>query len=150
MDFLKPTQEQARQYATIVEAGLPGEMALEVLFPEIEPAVRPEMARQWERLSSVRAARFDAWQWATSGLPARVERALARGYGVLAAFIVTRGPMEKWSAEERNQFKFAMESLEKQAAGTAGKGDASSEFFRKVLAGEIKLGGQPAGTERVQ
>lgn len=136
-------------FAACLESGVPGALAIEAIDPEVPEEVRIELARRWEDDRKVRAARFDAREWVRKNVPEKIDAALLKTRTGMAAFLMMTNVAEAKDAVLSKALKF-VEALEKVQAGTAGKSDASSEFFRKVMAGEIKLVAGGAKDARVQ
>lgn len=140
---IEPTAEQARFYAAAVEAGIPGPVAVQAVLPEVPDEHLPVLAEKWERTREVRAARFDVREWLQKGTAELVDFALTKTRHQMAAYLATHNVATLKDAALTKALKF-IEVLEKVQAGTAGKGDAASQFFADVVAGKIKLG-HPSG-----
>ena len=138
-DWPKPDAVQARFYAAAVEAGLDGGLVLHELLPDVPVERLSVLCERWDRTREVRAARFDVREWLEKSAPDKIAFALEKSRNQMAAFLATHQMAELKDSQLAKALKF-MEALEKVVAGTAGKGDAASDFFQKVMSGEIKLG----------
>lgn len=145
--WIRPTVEQAHLYAQCLEAGLAGEDVLGEILPELETALRPEIARRWNQDDRVRSVQFELRAWLAKGTAERVDEALTHAYTVMALWVrqQTFGGLE---SAKLAKFLTAVSVLEKKHAGSAGKADAVTAFLeqfqRKIADGSVVVKGKPA------
>lgn len=139
IEIIKPTAQQARDMARLIETGAPAEIIVAFLCPELEESAIPEVARRWMKDRAVKAARFDLLGWEQLPLEEKARVGLNRTYAAIAYHHKFSKPYTEQETSERSKTDATIPVLERFLAGTAGRGDATSRFFEDVLAGKIKL-----------
>lgn len=132
-DWVRPTADQARLFARMLELSMPGEMGVAHLLPELDPVMYPELARRWEKDPLVRAARFDVRTWMEQTREQRMTRALEKAYDGGAIYLMTVDFVKAEAAQLAKCFK-VVELLERKMAGEAGKTDAIAQFWIDMIA----------------
>jgi hypothetical protein len=139
IEFLKPSAQQARDFAKLLETGAPAEHIIAFLLPELDDPSIPELAKRWMKDRTVKAARFDLLGWQQMPLEEKARAGLNRTYAAIAYHHKFAKPYTEQETSERSKTDTTIPVLERFLAGTAGRGDATSRFFEDVLAGKIKL-----------
>ena len=91
----RPTEDQAEQYARMVEAGIPSREAVDMVLPEAADDVRTECADAWPLDSRVQAARIalnGGKSWEAMRDAAQVGYALRLAYASMAYAVVSALP----------------------------------------------------------
>jgi hypothetical protein len=135
-----PTEEQASQFAVMVHAGLPPSEAVQYFVTTEDPKELNELTRKWQRSRLVgralSALMGKAWQ--AMSLEERCRYALDQHYSQLA-YILYSNHYAEAALPDKNKLDTARTAIEAKLAGTAGKGDALSQFFDDVRSGRVKL-----------
>lgn len=137
---MKPTSEQALQFAVMLQAGLPPSKAI-VYFTEIEdPAELGELLRGWMRSRVVASAMATLMgkSWQDMTLDEQITHARNTHYAQLA-YILFSNHYGEVGATDKSKLDTARGALEAFQAGNAGKGDAMSRFFDDINSGKVKL-----------
>jgi hypothetical protein len=135
-----PTPELALQFAIMVNAGLPPSEAILYFSASEDPRELAEMTRAWQRSREVRRAMASLMQrsWTDMSLQERCQAALDQHYTQLAYLLYSSHYAEAQQAD-KTKLDTARQAIEAKLAGTAGKGDALSQFFDDIRAQRIKL-----------
>jgi len=136
---MKPTEEQALQFAIMLNAGLPASDAICYFADSSDPKIVLETLGEWQRDPSVKKAMSKLLRkpWQEMTLEERIDLALEQHYNSLAYLLFSRSYIEA-GASEKSKLDTARTSLEAKKAGNAGKGDALSRFFEDLNAGRLK------------
>lgn len=140
MALVLPTDEQALQFAIMLQAGLPAEQAIVYFLETDDPAEVAATLGRWQKSRAVQKATLALLgkSWQDMSLDERIKTALDQHYSALAYLLfstnyVTVGQTDKGKLDT------ARVALEQKLAGTAGKGDALSRFFDDLNSGRVKL-----------
>lgn len=135
-----PSDEQARAFAVMLSAGLPAEQAILYFTDTQDPAQVSEMLRVWTRSRKVQAAQalLMGKSWQEMSLEERIKYALDQHYSALAYLLYSTN-YNSVGPQDKAKLDTARVALEQKLAGTAGKGDALSQFFEDFRAGKLKL-----------
>lgn len=137
---MKPTEDQAIQFAIMLQAGLPASDAILYFTTEDEPSVLADLLQEWTRSAALKRAMLKLLgkPWQDMSLDERCKNALDFAYAGMAYYLFSRNYSEMGPADKA-KYDTARLALEARAAGTAGKGDALSMFFDDLKAGKLKL-----------
>jgi hypothetical protein len=136
-----PTEEQALQFAIMLQAGLPPS---EAILYFLDQAERPEdvavILRKWQGSRAVKKAmsKLLSKPWHELSLDERIRAALDQHYSGLA-YLLYSASYQDANQGEKSKLDTARASLEAKLAGTAGKSDALSQFFADINEGKVKL-----------
>lgn len=127
-----PTAEQAEALALLLWAGVSATEAIPFVAPVVDAATWPELVKRWPRAKPVLDARIRLQGGPWTALTDDQKRALAiqQAHRCQAWILASQHPSEL-TAQQANLWKDCLASLERVQAGTAGKADASTEFFEK-------------------
>lgn len=137
---MKPTPDQAMQFAIMLGAGLPGSDAILYFTDSSDPQQIAFMLNEWQKSPQVRKATLTLMgkSWQEMTLDEQCKTALNQHYAGLAYFLYSHNYSEVGPAD-KTKLDTARTALEARAAGTAGKGDALSLFFEDLRSGKVKL-----------
>lgn len=140
-----PSDEQAMQFAIMLQAGLPAEQAILYFADTDDPATIHLMLQKWTRSRAVATAQkaLLGKSWQEMSLEEKIDTALNQHYASLAFLLFSTNYVSAGQSE-KNKLDSARQALEAKKAGTAGKGDVLSTFFDDVRSGRIKLNPIPA------
>lgn len=135
-----PTEEAAGQFAVMIHAGLPPGEAIRYFIGTEDPKVLAEAQRKWQRSRAVgkALAKLMTKPWTGMSLEERCRYALDQHYSQLAYLLYSTHYAEA-TAGDKQKLDTARTALEAKMAGTAGKGDAMSQFWDDLRAGRISL-----------
>lgn len=135
-----PTDEQAHQFAVILQAGLPASQAILYFVETVDPATAQAATQVWTRSRAVRKATqaLMGKTWQAMTLDERMHHALSLHYSQLATLLFTNNYIEA-TAPEKTKMDTARTALEAKVAGTAGQMNAMEQFFADVKSGAVKL-----------
>ena len=144
-----PTQDEAVQYAIMINAGLPAEDAIRYFTDSEDPAEVATLLRKWQRSAAVRRAMHQLMgkTWQEMTLDERITYALNQHYSNLAYLLFSQNYLTA-NPTEKSKMDAARVALEAKAAGLAGKGDALTRFFDDLHTGKLML--KPAMQARLQ
>jgi hypothetical protein len=139
-DFPLPTPEQAQQFAVMVHAGLPPTEAILYFIATDDPKTLQEITRKWQRSRNVglALAKLMSKPWTGMSLEERCRYALDQHYSQLAYLLYSQHYAEV-AQGDKTKLDTARSAIEARLAGTAGKGDALSQFFEDLRSGKVKL-----------
>lgn len=129
----KPTAEQAKLLATMLDAGVIAPDAIDLLAPETEPSIRPELAEAWPQYPSVlreRVALNRGRDWLQMDAAERLAYATQLAYNSMA-YAVYRKPVASLDGADLKKHLDFLDRLEKKQAGTAGADDPMAAFIQK-------------------
>lgn len=137
---MKPTAEQAQQFAIMLNAGLPASDAILYFTDATEPQEIAFTLNEWQKSSQVKKAMLTLMgkPWQDMSLDEQCKHALNVHYAALAYFLYSHNYSEVGPGD-KTKLDTARTALEARAAGTAGKGDALSMFFEDLKSGRVKL-----------
>lgn len=138
---MTPTDDQALQFAIMLQAGLPAAQAIQYFAVSDDPLEVGQMLKKWMASRAVRTAqtRLMGASWQEMSLEARIDAALNQHYAGMAWLLFSQHYADANSAD-KGKLDSARQALEARKAGTAGKGDALSRFFDDLNTGKLKLG----------
>lgn len=143
--MLTPTKDQARQFALLLDSGMPSGEAIRYFLPPDE-AVPAETIKAlhdgWVKSSALRAAMLEVRgkEWQDLSLDERLQLAINKHYAELAYYLYSRNFTEAAGAELQKMNE-ARRVLEAKLAGLAGKSDPLTRFWEDVVSGKVKLPG---------
>jgi len=134
-----PTKEQAFQFAIMLNAGLPAEDAILYFTDATDQDELEEMLRGWLSSRAVKQAilSLQGKPWNEMSLNEKIETSLNFTYSSMAYFLLTHN-YGSLGRDDKAKADSARAALEAKLAGTAGKGDALSEFFADLKADRLK------------
>ena len=137
---MMPTEDQAFQFAVMLQAGLPASQAILYFTNSEDPGEIALQLAKWLKSAHVRKAqaRLMGKSWSDMTLEDRCKLALDQHYSGLAYLLLTVHYGEA-SPADKSKLDSARQSLEAKLAGTAGKQDALSQFFDDLNKGKLKL-----------
>jgi hypothetical protein len=135
-----PTEEQALQFCTMIQAGLPPSEAILYFIETDDPAEIALILRNWQRCRATKRAmaKLQSKSWQEMSLDERCKTALEQHYSQLA-YVLYSNHYAEANQVEKSRLDTARQALEAKQAGTAGKGDAMSQFFDDIRSGRVKL-----------
>ncbi len=135
-----PSEEQAKQFAIMIHAGLPPSEAIQYFTDSEDPRELGELCRKWQRsrLVGKALALLMTKPWTGMTLDERCRYALDQHYSQLAYLLYSQHYAEV-AQGDKTKLDTARTALEARLAGTAGKGDALSQFFDDLRSGKVKL-----------
>lgn len=144
-----PSDEQALQFAIMLQAGLPAEQAILYFTESDDPATVHLMLQKWTRSRAVQSAQKTLLgkSWQEMSLDEKIDTALNQHYAALAFLLFSTNYVNA-NQGEKAKLDSARGALEAKKAGVAGKGDALSMFFDDVKSGRIKLNSGSTNTQR--
>lgn len=137
---MKPTPEQAHQFAVMLNAGLPSSDAIMYFTESEDPKELAFILAEWQKSSAVKRAMLSLMgkAWQDMSLDEQCTHALNQHYASLAYYLYSHNYSEMGS-QDKSKIDTARTALEARQAGTAGKGDALSVFFDDLRSGKVKL-----------
>lgn len=139
-----PTDDQAFQFAIMLQAGLPASQAILYFTISDDPMEIGQQLRKWMASRAVKQSMTKlmgaAWQDMT--LDKRIDCALDQHYAGMAWLLFSQHYAEV-SSTDKSKLDSARQALEARKAGTAGKGDALSRFLDDINNDRIRLAKPP-------
>lgn len=137
---MKPTPDQARQFAIMLQAGLPARDAIRYFAESDDQIQVSQQLQEWQRSREVARAMSNLMgkSWQDMNLDEKINHALDLHYSALAYFLFSNNYSDL-EGSDKAKADTARQALEARLAGTAGKGDALSQFFDDINRGRIKL-----------
>lgn len=141
---VNPTEEQAMQFALMLQAGLPASDAILYFIDSQDPAELAMVLRNWTKSRVVKRAmaKLESKPWQEMTLHERMEAALEQHYNGLAYLLKSSHYMEV-SQADKAKLDTARGALESKLAGTAGKESPLDRFFSDLNSGKLKLANPP-------
>lgn len=135
-----PTEEQALQFVIMLSAGLPPEQAILYFIETEDPNEIALSLGKWQRSRMVKQAHLKLLgkSWTDMTLDERIDNALNQHYSTLAYLLFSTNYISVGSTDKA-KLDTARQALESKKAGTAGKGDALSQFMDDLKSGRVKL-----------
>lgn len=141
-----PTDDDALSFCIMLQAGLPADQAILYFTDDPDPANVALLLSRWLRCRAIKRAqqRLLGKPWQEMSLEERIDTGLTYHYNSLAYLLFSQnyssvGPADKAKLDS------ARNALEQKKAGTAGKGDALSQFLDDLRTGKVKVAKPPAG-----
>lgn len=146
MDPRNPSDEEAFQFAMLLQAGLPASEAITYFVETSDPAELGETLQKWLRSRAVKRSllRLLKRPWHEMSLDEKIRHALDFHYASLAYFLFSHNYSEAGQADKAKA-DTARAALEAKVAGMAGKSDALSRFIEDLNAGRLSLR-RPSGS----
>lgn len=143
---MKPTDEQALQFAIMLQAGMPPSEAILYFVDTQDPAELAMILRNWTKSRAIKLAlaKLQTKSWQEMTLMERINLALDQHYNGLAYLLYSQNYMEA-SQTDKAKLDTARGALEAKLAGTAGKESPLDRFFSDLNSGKLKLAGNPLG-----
>ena len=137
---MNPTDEQALQFAIMLQAGLPSSEALLYFIESEDPAELAMLLKRWTRSRAVKRAMASLTRkpWQEMTLEERMKAALDQHYNALAYLLFSNNYIEA-NSTDKGKLDTARAALESKLAGSAGKLDALSQFYDDINSGKLKL-----------
>lgn len=137
---MKPTDEQALQFALMLQAGLPASEAILYFVDTQDPAELAMILRNWTKSSVVKKAlaKLSKKPWQDMSLNERIDCALEQHYNTMAYLLYSINYIEA-SQTDKGKLDTARVALEQKRAGTAGKESPLDRFFSDLNSGKLKL-----------
>jgi hypothetical protein len=137
---MKPSEEQAMQFAIMLQAGLPASEAIIYFADTQDPAELAMVLKVWTQSTAVKRAMAKLMRkpWQELTLVERMETALDQHYNSLAYLLFSVNYIEA-TATDKQKLDTARQALEQKLAGTAGKASPLDQFFADLNAGKLKL-----------
>lgn len=136
-----PTDDQALQFAVMLQAGLPASEAIRYFTESDDPAELRTMTDRWSRSRAVARALTKLMKkpWQDMSLDERCRNALDLHYSQLA-YLLRSSHYGEVGQADKAKLDTARQAIESKLAGMAGKTDALSRFFDDINTGRLKLG----------
>lgn len=147
---MKPTPDQAKQFALMLHVGLPPTEAVLYFLPPddaADPAIVAATVRAWTTARDTlrEQQRLQGGRWEDMSLDQRIQTSLDKHYAEKAYFLYSRHFAEL-SGQELTKAQEARKVLEAKLAGTSGKLDPLAQFWDDLKTGRVKLGSKPEPT----
>ncbi len=143
------TADLARQFALMLQGGMPAIDAIRYFVPGMEEQLLPGEAQRWMRSHFVSKAILfiQGKTFQDMTLEEKIKYTLDLHYSQIAYYLYSRNYSELNGAD-RQKADICRSALEAKAAGTAGTRSPISDFWDDVRLGRVKLGqaGKIAGT----
>ena len=141
---MKPTSEQAQQFAIMLTSGVPASDAILYFTESIDPAEIGIMLRDWLSSKALNAAMraVEGAPWEELSLAAKIDRSLQLHYAGLA-YCLYRKHYAEVGPNDQAKLDRARAALEAYTAGRAGQNDPLSQFFEDLKSGKLKLASKP-------
>jgi hypothetical protein len=135
-----PTDEECKQFAVMVHAGLPPTEAILYFRQTDDSKLLATLTRLWQRSRGVgRAlAQLMGKSWQAMTLEERCKYALDQHYSQLAYLLYSQHYAEV-AQGDKSKLDTARTAIEAKLAGTAGKGAPLDQFFEDLRSGRLKL-----------
>lgn len=136
-----PSEDQALQFAIMLQAGLPASEAIQYfLSGEESPDEVAYMLKRWQGSRAVKKAMTQLLgkAWHELSLDERCRKGVEQHYSNLAYLLYTASYQDANPAE-KSKLDSARQAIEAKLAGMAGKSDALTQFFEDIKAEKIKL-----------
>lgn len=148
-----PTDDQAVDFAAMIQSGLPAVQAILYFIHADTPDEVEAWARRWQGSRAVNAAitKLMKRPWQEMSDDEREEYSLKLHYNQLRATLMSLNYLTA-SLADKNRMDDARRAIEARRAGTAGMQGGLEMFYADLRAGKIKLNPQRAALkpERIQ
>lgn len=136
---MKPTADQARAFAIMLQAGVPASDAIRYFTDSAEPTELALMLRDWTSSRAVASATraIEGSAWEDLSLEQKCTRARDMHYAGLAYYLYRTHYAEVGPTDQAKLDK-ARAAVDAFLAGRAGNSDPLSEFFNDLMAGKLK------------
>ena len=143
---MRPTEEQAQQFALILSSGAPAREAIRYFLPSdageaLSQLAVDQLASRWLAEPEVekQVNLLQGGEWSSMTATQRIQTAIDKHYVEMAYFLFSRNYVEL-TGPERSKADTCRVALEAKLAGTSGKLSAVEQFWSDVTSGRIKLG----------
>ncbi len=132
--------DNARQFAIMLQAGLPAREAILYFVESEDPTEQAAQCQRWLRSRLVRSAMADLMRkpWQSMSLDERCRYALDQHYSQLAYLLHSNHYGEAQPADKA-KLDTARQAIESKLAGMAGKTDALSQFLLDLKTGTRRV-----------
>jgi len=145
---MDPTREQALQFVTMINSGLPSNEAIKY-FIDSDQLLNPNFVKhlhdKWMLSRHVSAAQKELMgnkTWMQLSLDEKIKWSLEKHYAEHAYFLYTHNYSEL-QATEKAKADTCRTVLENKLAGMSGKLNALDAFFQDVMSGVVELPNKP-------
>ena len=152
---MRPTTEQAKQFALILSSGAPAREAIRYFLPPdsgeaLSQGAMDQLASRWLADPDVELEvnRLQGGEWSGMTAEQRIRTAVEKHYVEMAYFLFSRNYVEL-TGPEKSKADTCRVALEAKLAGTSGKLSAVEQFWSDVTAGRIKLGSATLSTTQL-
>lgn len=143
---MRPTTEQAKQFALILSSGAPAREAIRYFLPPdsgeaLSQLAIDQLASRWLADPEVekQVNLLQGGEWSSMTATQRIQTAIDKHYVEMAYFLFSRNYVEL-TGPEKSKADTCRVALEAKLAGTSGKLSAVEQFWSDVTSGRIKLG----------
>jgi hypothetical protein len=139
------TKELARDFAIMLQTGMPSMEAIRYLLPaDLEAGEIRQIHDRWLNTRSLQDAltAVQGKSWQEMSLEDRINLSIKKHYTEMAYFLYSRNYSELEGAAKLKA-DTCRDALEKHLAGTAGQRDGLAQFLADVKNGVVKLGAPP-------
>jgi hypothetical protein len=132
-----PDAGAARQFALMIQTGVPAADAMRYFLPDGEsadPKLLQQAGERWLRDPAVRAAQvaLNKGEWSDLTPEDRIKLALEKHYNEMAYFLYTTNYGEL-DGPRKSKADSCRDSLERKLAGMSGKMDALTRFYEDMI-----------------
>lgn len=137
---MKPTSDQAFQFALMLKAGLPASDAIRYFTDEQDSLIVSQLLRDWRESRAVREAQLKLMgkSWQNMSLDEQISAGLNQQYSSMAYLCFSCNYIEA-SASDKAKLDTARVALEAKQAGTSGQANPIEQFFADIKAGKVVL-----------
>lgn len=137
---MKPTADQARAFAIMLQAGVPASDAIRYFTDSAEPSELAHMLKEWTSSRAVALATraIEGTAWEDLSLEQKCSRARDLHYAGLAYYLYRTHYAEVGPTDQAKLDK-ARAAVDAFLAGRAGSSDPLTEFFEDLKSGRLKV-----------
>lgn len=135
-----PTDEEAHEFAVMIQSGLPAAQAILYFIDANTPDVVQAWCQRWQSCRAVNLAttKLMKKKWQDMTPQEKMDYALELHYNQLALMLFATNYMEA-NAQDKVKMDDARKAIEAKLAGTAGQVGALEMFYSDLRQGKIKL-----------
>ena len=143
-----PSDEQAHEFAVMIQSGLPATQAILYFVTEENPEAIEKWASRWLNSRAVNAAVTALMKkpWQQMSMQERMDYALTMHYNQLATMLISYNYLTAGGAEKA-KMDDARKAIEAKNAGLAGQQGGLEMFYADLRAGKIQLNSQRAAVK---
>lgn len=140
-----PTDEQATEFAVMIQSGLPASHAILYFVEAATPDAVDAWSRRWLGSRAVNAAitKLMRKSWQAMTTQEQMDYSLDLHYRQLATMLMSHNYLEA-SAMEKSKMDDARKAMEAKNAGLAGAQGGLEMFYADLRAGKVVLNSQRA------
>ena len=141
----KPTKQEALDFAILLSSGVPSRTVIQYFLPE---DLQPESVERFHDLWLGSPAISDAIEtlrgkkWQEMSVEERIKLSIDKHYSEMAYFLYANNYVDLVGAAKVKADTCRV-ALEAKLAGSAGKGDAMTQFWDDVVSGKVKINATP-------